>query len=791
MKKTVKGLMALILLLFSTATVTGLNVSIVDESNTLSSLDYDRTTPNGFFGSFPEDFERPEVIGSNSFTDNSLVSPNILLSYESESDLSEEEMNVYYKSFSGSLERSVSTQAINLTGKNGEKEIEISAFEALYPGKLYGSTSTQTVEIEGGLLNGSYLVSTDTSQRDSKTTLTVEEAYNSRGEQIHRGLDLSEDLLVSIVSNGSAVAEREMSLYGSKDFDTVLEGNETIYVNNLSALEIRKASPCTTLDISNSYYVIDSSIFNANPEDPGGGDKSCLNIRGEDITVDFGDNVLDGDGNYSNTEACGVRIKNSENIQINKLNVQQFSRGLCIENSSEVIVNGTSIQENRMGVYSNDSKASLSNVTSSNEFEEYTGLEGSTVDLINFSFDSARATIKGKNISVDDSTFSEDPNGLENTGNILDITSNGDSILENISFYYSEEPDLLYSPTNDQRLESGKTVNRIFLTESIEAPSLIGTYIEAEQDEEQPGDGSGGGGGGGSGGGGGGGGGGALPPGLGSGDPPDNATDPGRPPWVPANLAPEKVPRVNLSANETISVQQGKSFELPFRIDSVGNVSAVDISVNTSTPEGWRSTETFFDEILPGESSNGKLFVDVFKAELLKSYEIRLEASTVINGTFVSLDNETVDVLIEPREDVRDIHILEGPFQMNITEGTAQTESFELRNSGDYRLENVSVRTVGLEKCINDVRGAWSFNEGVEEEFNYTFMASDTSDRCDGSLIFYSGSEDLLGVVPAQINVLDVGIRGLSNYLLPWLVLIWTLFTVHRIWRWKHERKRR
>jgi|GEM_PF-2336386 len=783
MNKTVQGLMVGILTVFFISTASSLNVSLVDQSSALTGLDYDSTSSKGFFDGFPEDFERPESIGSDSFTDNSLVSPNILLNYESDEDLSGETLDVYYKSFSGDLERSVSTQSVELEARNGEKEIEISAFEALYPGKLYASTSSQTSEIGGGLLEGSYLVSTDTSEKNSKTSLTVEEVFNSQGEQIHQVSDLSDDLLVSIVRNGSAVAEKEMALYDSKEFNTILEGTETIYVNNISTLETRKASPCTTLDESGSYYVIDSSVFNADPQGPGGGNNSCLKVEGDDITVDFGDNVLDGDGNYSDTEVCGVKIEDSQDIHIDKINVQQFSRGLCIENSSEVRINGSSIQENRVGTYSKDSKASLSNITSSNRLEEYSGAEDSSVDLLNFSFDSGTVSVMGENISVDNSSMPEDPEGLENTGNILDVTGNGSSLLKNISFYYDEEPDLLYTPTRGQRLESGKTDNKIFLTKEVEAPSLIGTYIESE---EQPEDDSGGGGGGGGSGGGGGGGGGL--PGFGTGD---NTSENDSSSELPGELAPERVPRVNLSANESISsVQQGKSFKLPFRVDSTGDVSAVDVSVNVSTPSGWRSTETFFDEILPGSSSRDLLYVDVFEGEILRDYELRLEASTVINDTFVSLDNESVDVLVEAREDVRDIRVLEGPFSLNMTEGTARTEGFELRNSGDYRLENVSLRPVGLDKCLDDVQGGWSFDEGVEKEFNYTFFASDESDRCDGSLIFYSESEDLLGVVPAEINVVEVKLRGLKNYVLPWLVLIWTLFTVHRIWRWKNERRR-
>jgi len=210
--------------------------------------------------------------------------------------------------------------------------------------------------------------------------------------------------------------------------------------------------------------------------------------------------------------------------------------------------------------------------------------------------------------------------------------------------------------------------------------------------------------------------------------------------------------------------------------------------LNVSTPQGWRSTNAFFDEILPGEASDGRLFVDVFEAELLRSYKLRLEASTEINDTFVSLDNETVEVNIEPREDVRDIKVLEGPFRLNITKGTARTESFELRNSGDYRLENVSIRPVGLQRCLDDVYGSWSFDEEVEERFNYTFEASESIGSCDGSLIFYSESSELLGIVPARINVLEK-IDDFTDYLLPWLVLIWTLFTMHRVWRWKNERR--
>ncbi len=777
MKKT--GLILAITIIL-TGAAAGLEVSFVDEEENLQGSEFDAIDPGDFYSDFPEEFDRPDEIGSYSFTDSSLVTPNLFLQYEAEEDLSGEEMEIYYSSLSGDLRRPVSTFPAVLEGSSGVAEIEISSFEALYPGKIFAETEGEFVEVEEGLFPGNYSLRPDVSFSEGKSFVEVEAAFDSSGGEIHAGRDLSQDLLLSVERGEDVVAEDDARLGGVAELDTVLEQGDTIYVNSIPVMDVREAAACQIINESDSYFLMNESFFNIDPEGPGGGEDSCIKIEDvENTVIDFGDNTLNGHGNFSNTEACGLRIEDSNNIEVSSPRIQEFSRGLCVENSSEVMVEGDSLQENRIGAYSNDSEASLTDLVMNNEFREFVGEQSSSSVLTDISFTSAEASVEGVDLEVDSvESPPSDPEDTESTGQYLEVEGEAGSLLENLSFNYEEEPDDIYLFNGGStQLEASSDSESIFTENELTDFGVFGTFIRSEEeddedDEEDDDTGNGGGAGG-------------APPE----DPPPEPGPPDPPPGPPTGvpgLDDEDIPEVELVLHdERVEVDQGRAFEAGFDVEVNGNVSAPNVDVE-AFPErdGWDTSGDTLSEILPGETGSGSVLVDIFQGEMIGEYDVRLEASTVINDTEVSLDNESLAVDVVARDEVRDLYVLEAPHEINITEDTARRLSFDLANAGEFRLENVTVEGRDLDRCLPEIRGSWSFDKDVRETFNYTAISGESGEVCEGAFVFSSEEEDFLTLVPAEVQVVEKSIAAkLTNNILPIIVMIWTVITAHRIKR--------
>ena len=804
-KKIFTGL-ALILL---ASTVSGLELSMQDINGSVTGTEFDVLQPEGFYSDFPENFDRPEEVGSYSFTDNSLLAPNIYLSYESSEDLTGERLQIFYSSLSGELKRSVSTYSAPLNGSSGNVDLEVSSFEALYPGKIYGGLKSENgvknfTEVSGGLFPGNFTVEPTVFRLDNRTEIKITEIFSS-GNEIHSSRYLSDKLFISIERNEKVLGESEASIGESASIEGSLRGGDKIYVNSLLSLTVDGIDPCATLSGSNRYYIIDENTFNADPEDASGGEKSCLNIENvENSVIDFSNSTLDGNGNFSNPEACGMQISNSDNVEIKNAKIQEFSRGLCLYNSENVTVNGVSVQSNGLGVYGNSSSASIKDMTLVNENSELRSVSDTEIEMGDISLSSAEISVSGLDLDIND-VFNAppDPSGTENISQWVDISpESGSSVIDSLSFHYSgENPDSIYLAENNDgwsysNLSASSTESEIFIENSVDSFSIFAPYVKKEDDEEDsteepPEDGEGGSGGGG--GGGAGGGGGfppGPPPGAGPGEegPPDGVGG-GPPPWVPAGLSPKGLPRLDLeSESERFEVQQGRTFRANFSVAVTGNVSANDVSVNSTVRKGWATSRDNFDEILPGENVSGGVLMDVYDSEIIGEYNFTLKASTVINDTFVVLANETYIVEVMPRGEVRDLEVLEAPYRVNLTENSVEELEFDLKNTGDYRLENIEASVMNTAPCMNVVSGSSSLDSGDSRPVVYSVSTGDAKNRCEGAFVFSSDKSDLLAVAPVKVNILEMPLtEKLTSNILPVLVLAWTVFTLYWVRRRLHE----
>ncbi len=245
---------------------------------------------------------------SQSYADNTIRNPNILLKICGiDQSYIGRLIDVVYYSESGNITipvTSLKPQIYNVSGNCSILDVDLSVFESLYPGKvgvLLGNS------LEKGLLtfNGSYLVGVDVDFIENKIRLIVLKVYDDLGREINA---TKENLIFSIVSNNVSVREGVGRPRKYITFDYMFKTGDKVIINGIQALKVKVVPPCTVINETGYYYIINQSAWNRGSD--------CLIVENvSNIVVDFGNHTIDGDGNLSYSEGvCGVILRNVENV---------------------------------------------------------------------------------------------------------------------------------------------------------------------------------------------------------------------------------------------------------------------------------------------------------------------------------------------------------------------------------------------------------------------------------------------------------------------------------------------
>jgi hypothetical protein len=536
----------------------------------------------------------------------------------------------------------------------------------------------------------------------------------------------------------------------------------------------------------NKYFILNSSRFNVNPDMPRGGRNSCVTIQdSEDSYIDFSNNTLDAFLNHSGSEReddCGLTVNDSVNIHVDDSRVTQFNRGICIMDSSRTSISGTHTTGNDIGAYMKNSSSEVRNIKMRNNLSEVRSLNGSQLEFERMDLKTSKLNGSGSDLEIDDvQNPPSAPEGLKALSEWAKITATDNmSSMSRIGFrYYPEDSEpgigsvqfykidreggsLEYQNISDLKIDADK--NLIYTDGNFNNFSTFGLFTEEDEEPDQ----GEGGGGGGSGGGGGGGGGGGLP-GL-----PGTSPEPGE-------------VKLNLSLKpSSVTLQQGETGEVNFSLDNYGEVAAEDIYVTGLVRDGWSSGRQDFGNISPGSTVSDSILVEVYQSEIPGNYSVPVE---IRDGNGTIYDRESINVVVEPRKRIRDLRVVEGPTFLTVTSGSTQEIAFLLRNTGDYDLEGVSPEARNLEECVESIEGENPLEEGEISSLDFEMEINDSTGRCVGIIAFNSEKGDKLAIKPVRINVVKPTIlEQVRGYILPLLVLIWTLFTIYWLWRVRNER---
>ncbi len=720
--------------------------------------DYDINTSNGSF----------------SYKDNSIRNPNI---YAKICDINSSYLNSYvdllYASESGNLTLSILSllpqiYSIDNTTNCSSVDIDISSFRALYPAIPFAAlyekvnNSFQLVwikKLENFSLNGSYLLGVDIDDVQGKTFLKIVNITDDRNVSITKSAKF---VIFSIVSNNRSVAEKISKPFTRVEFNYMFQGNETVFVNGLQSLKVKVIDPCENVTKEGYYYILSESAWNTN--------KSCLVVENvTNIVIDFGNKTIDGDGNYS-INFCGVVLKNVENVTLRDVRVHEFGKGICIFDSKNVKISGTSVQNNIDGVYSERSTVQVSRVVLSNKDSEIRLTDKSIIYANKVHFLTANISLEGQDIILKNVLNPpEDPVGLRNISQWINITKNGNSWVNNLKFHFIFPnpdgiiPEVIYKINGS--IINGTWTDIEWTPISPTFVDLANKYIIAQLNITNFSI--------------------FAPYGR-----KINITEPvpePQPEPTPSQIIGQEElvvpPRIDLKLlNESVTVQQGETFEVPFEIINNGQSSVADVKIIAEVRYGWYSTIKTVPLLSPNRPVQDSLFISVYENEIPGKYFIAVKA--IIEGN-ITADTEILEVNVIPRVRVALLDIIELPPYLSLEELSKEYLSVLVENTGDYDLSNIRLKIENAEECIERVSGTYSLKVGERKALSYEMQTREYPAKCNSVFVFLS-DRGPVALYPVIIEIRPKEIERVQPVYLLLILLI--INTIALIWRIRKRR---
>ena len=754
-------LLTIFFILFSLAEA--VNFEFVYNNGSLATrllYDYDVTTKNG----------------SLSYKDNSIRNPNI---YAKICDINSSYIGKYvdllYASESANLTLSILTLLPQIYYVDNSTncamiDIDISSFRALYPAipfvAIYEKVN-DTLEpiwikkVNNFSLNGSYLLGVDIDDVQEKTFLKIVNITDDRNLTINTS---SNFVIFSIVSGNVSVAEKISRPFVRVSFDYMFKGNETVFVNGIQSLKVKVIDPCGNVTEEGYYYILNESVWNT--------DKECLSVENvTNIVIDFGNKTIDGDGNNS-VNFCGVIIRNVENVTLRDVRVHEFGKGICVFNSRNVKISGTSVQNNIDGVYSEKSTIQVSRIVLNNRESEIRLSNGSIIYANEVYFLTANVSLEGQDVVMKNVLNPpEDPVGLRNISQWLNISKNGNSWVNNLKFHFIFPnpdgiiPEVIYkidgtivngtwtdvqwtpiSPTFVDLANKYIIAQTNITNFSIFAP--YGRKINITQPTPQP-----------------------------------------QPEPTPSQIIGQEQlvvpPQIDLELlNKSVTVQQGETFEVPFKIVNNGDSSVSDVKVIAEVRYGWYSTIKTIPLLSPNRPVEDTLFISVYENEIPGKYFVTIRA---IIGNNITADTEVLEVNVIPRVKVALLDIIELPPYLSLEELSKEFLSILVENTGDYDLSNVELTIENADECIKSVEGSYDIRVGEIKELSYEIETKEYPAKCNSVFVFLSDK----GPVALYPVIIELRPKSPQPSGIPYIIFILLIInTILLIWRIRKRQKR-
>ncbi len=724
---------------------------------------------------------------SYSYKDNSVVNPDAYLKICTNESYEGKYAALAYSSTNCNTTLPLLVLPVKLDGFQyncTQVDIDIASYRAFYPGVpyllisnttsfgFYGEESSNQESTQGSnssnqsnqintsqivycsrlntTFNGSYDVSVSVDDIDGVITFSIRKVFDDSGSLI----TLVRRALVVELINGSnySLGTRVITPSETARYNYTFKGHEKFYVNGLLSLEIIPFDPCGVINQS-GYYMLNSSSWNVND--------SCVIVENvTDVVINFANKTVDGDAESNGSlknNTCAVIIRNSANVSIHDLRTEQFMYGLCVFNSSSVSVSGTYDKENVKGVYIvNSSGITVSNLEMSNNDSEIL-LHNAAAEFNRIEVPSANFSLVTRDTFVKTvSDPPQEPEGLINISQWLLVNRSLTTAWAVVKFHYTKPlPNNVLEATLDIYKYNGSNwssvpsytdkIRKVIYTDNISTFSIfapLGEEINMSGTPETP-----------------------PPP------PPSSGTLEQK---ITQQLVPPRVrpPKLRLKLyNKTVRVQQGGTVLVGFNLTNVGD-SVTDVMVKAFVKKGWKTVPIKFERINSRETKNGTIYIKVYENEIPKSYLVSVSA--IVKGN-MTVDTETLRVIVVPREKLARLEIIEAPPALTLIEKRWHKIPVLVENNGDFNLTNITMRIEYADECIEKVEGKYNLSINERKSIVYRVKTKRAFKTCEGVLVLTS-SEGGVAFTPIRIDV--VPRRFGKPRIMPILFLILTILSI-------------
>lgn len=743
------------------------------------------------------------TLNSMSYKDNSILNANAYLKVCSDdsSEILNKYMTLAYASQSGNISINILNLYLRISHIDSSNcsypDVDISSYLAWFPGRptllisdtlSFNSThnTTNLTIIDNAsynhsvnytslnlsvLFDGNYSVGVSVNDVDGTTSFTVTEYHDSNLTIINNSNGF---MVMSLVdSNETVIEEQLVSGFSSTPFNHSFIGGEKLYINGMVALVVKILEPCDTVNES-GYYLLNSSAWNEVDD--------CIIINASDVTVNFANQTVDGDGNLSKIPyKCAVKVLNASRASLLDVRASDYYQGICVYNSDEISLSGTSSQINEIGIYLyNSTNVTVRDFVLANNNSEFQSEGGSTAFLTHIRCSSANFSLDSRDVVV--KTVSNPPEDIPGFTNILQWLYLNKTEIEswaNIKFKYSLPlpNDILLSSVftwkhngtyingswqNGNWSFIGSSmidpVNQYFLTGNISDFSVfapMGEQVTPNGTINGTGIGTGGGTDSGEGG---------IPP------PPERRT-------TTTQIMPIP-PQLDLVLeDDSITLQQGDSIGIKFNLTNLGIISLSTVSVSGEVRKGWDFTGAAYDILSSLESKQGEVLLKVYDNEIPGTYVVAVRAKTE-NYT---LDIEYLTVHVVPREKLPQLTIIEAATALMLFEHETQEYQMLVKNTGDFDLSNITAELLNCE-CVKNFSSERDYDLNISKQDTLKFKVTvGGMGKCNCVLVLNSNEYETLAFSPLLIDI-KPSAPALPQ-ILPFLVLIWTLITAYVLWK--------
>lgn len=507
-----------------------------------------------------------------------------------------------------------------------------------------------------------------------------------------------------------------------------------------------------------------------------GREGSCLNLTSDNLTIDFANNKVEGDGTNSRSEnACAARIKTSD-VVLRDFSATNFTSAVCIEDERGVNLLLGRLESNRYGVDAVNSTFEVTDTEMNNTWD-LTGQEDTLLSLDNVNLSGDLVSGQFFNLKLKSGhppNISEEDMDLVSLPLELNVSATESFAYgTDIGFNYPSvnrtkiEPTTLYKISRNDSYSSSDPLEAKYIVEDIEEvlsdPETGSRFIFTPENITSF----------------------SILQVFGEKISPETETE---------TIAETEVERVteyrtetrtrvasnpilvdlNLSRNY-MKLNRNLTSELSFGVTNYGDVPTGEIAVTAPERDSWKIGDSRMDQLTPGQSENGSVL-------LRPDSEAQLGNTTLVVAVMKNrsaIDLETVKVNIRPAKEGA-VRVIESPRFLALEKSQEMGVSLLAHNPRGTPV-NLTLSSRNLDECAVIESRNVTIESSESREVDFSVRTRDEAQSCQGLLVLknrFKDKEEVMGFTSVSLSVEEKK-KSEGILILPLILIAWTLYSLY------------